>query len=89
MPIRTTRKQVSFRSPFRLPEIDEELPAGVYDVDIDEQAIEGNERTVFIRVATLIYLRGLGSTRTITIDPAGLEAALEKDRECTGGSAGS
>lgn len=85
MPIRTTRKQVSFRSPFRLAEIDGELAAGIYDVDTDEEAIEGNERTVFIRVATLIYLKGLGSTRTVTIDPAGLEAALEKDRSAVPG----
>ena len=79
MAIRTTRSQVRFKAPFRLAEIEEAQPAGTYDIDTDEEVIEGNERTVFLRVATLIHLRKPGFTETVTIDPKGLEAALDLD----------
>lgn len=79
MVIRTTRKQVTFKAPFSLPELDGLQPAGTYDVEIDEEVIEGNERTVYVRVATLLYIRSLGSTRTVTIDAGGLEDALGRD----------
>jgi len=80
MAIRTICTQVTFTAPFRLPEIDGEQPAGTYDVETDEEAIEGNERTVYVRVATLIHLHTLGSSRIVTIDPKGLDAALLEDR---------
>lgn len=79
MPIRTTRTHVTFNGPFGLAEIDGQLPAGTYDIDTDEEVIEGNERTVYVRTATLIHVRGLGTTRTVTIDPSGLAAALRND----------
>jgi hypothetical protein len=80
MCVRTTRSEVTFSSPFRLPEISEVLPAGTYHIETDERAIEGNERTVFVRVATLLRLDAGGTSRTITISPASLAAALENDR---------
>jgi hypothetical protein len=79
MTIRTTRSQVTFEHPFALGEVDGPLPAGTYDIDTDEQVIEGNERTVYIRVATLVHIRGPGTTRTVTVDPSGLAAALASD----------
>lgn len=79
MAIRTTRTQATFAAPFRLPEIDEQLSAGTYDIDTDEELHEGNDRTVYIRVATLIHLRGIGWSRTVTINPDGLEYALLND----------
>jgi hypothetical protein len=79
MPLRTTRSQVTFSAPFSLAEIDEIQPPGTYDVDTEEEIVEGNERTVYIRVATLIHLRTEFTTRTVTVNPKGLEAALAKD----------
>ena len=79
MPVRTTRTQATFKEPFQLPELDGPQPAGSYDVDTDEEVIEGNERTVYLRVATILHVRSPGSTRFVTIDPAGLKAALERD----------
>jgi hypothetical protein len=79
MVIRTTRTQVTFNAPFTLPELDSVQPAGTYDVETDEEVIEGNERTVYLRVATLLHIRSSGATSTITINPAGLQAALEGD----------
>lgn len=79
MPIRTIRSQVTFTGPFNLAEVGNELPAGTYNVDTDEEVIEGNERTVYVRVATLLHVHSLGSTRAVTVDPEALEAALERD----------
>lgn len=76
MAIRTTRTQVTFAAPFRLKEIAEQLPPGTYDIDTDEEAHEGNERTVYVRVATVIHVRGPYGSRMVTIDPLGLDAAL-------------
>jgi hypothetical protein len=79
MAIRTTQSQAIFTAPFDLPEIDGLLPAGIYDVETEEEIIEGNERTVYVRVATLFYVRSLGMTRIVTIDPRGLAFALGQD----------
>lgn len=79
MPTRTTSSHVTFRRPFRLAEIDRELPPGTYEIVTEEDVIEGNERTVYIRAATIIWVRSLGSSRMVTIDPFGLEAALRQD----------
>lgn len=79
MAIRTTRSQVTFRNPITLPEVDGPLAAGTYDIDTDEEVIEGNERTIYVRTATLIHVRTPGKTRTLTVDPHSLEAALQMD----------
>ena len=80
MAIRTTSKRVTFKSSFRLEEVEQELPAGTYDVDTEEEIYEGNERTVFVRVATLVRIPRFGGTRTVKIDPEGLDAALVRDQ---------
>jgi hypothetical protein len=77
MAIRTTPSQVTFGAPFRLPELDGLQPAGTYLVETDEEAIEGNERTVYVRVATLIHIRTPHSSRSVTIDPKGLQTLID------------
>jgi hypothetical protein len=79
--IRTTRTKVTFRSAFKLPGFDCPEPAGTYDLEVDEEILEGNERTVYLRIATLIFLRSGGMIRTMTVNPADLDAALARDRE--------
>ena len=79
MALRTTRSSVSFKAPFHLTSLDETLPAGVYDIDTEEEIIEGNERTVYLRTATLFYVRTHNMVRTVTVDPDELRAALEAD----------
>lgn len=79
--LRTTRASVTFKSPFRLSVFDEPLPAGQYDIDTEEEAVEGNERTVYVRVATLLQLRTSGKVQTVTIDPQELATALAADRD--------
>jgi hypothetical protein len=81
MAIRTTPSSVTFTSPFRLKGFSKTEPPGTYRVETDEEIIEGNERTVYRRVATLLFLVGGGTTRTVTVDPVELDAAVKKDRE--------
>ena len=80
MTIRTTKSTVTFRSPFRVKGMSEQQPAGTYEIETDEEAIEGNDRTVYRRVATLLILKDSGHIRTITIDPASLQVALATDQ---------
>jgi len=80
MSIRTTCSTVTFRNPFSLRNVSGIQSAGTYDVETDEEIIEGNDRTVFRRVATLLYIRSTGITRACTIDPKDLAAALAQDR---------
>lgn len=77
---RTTRSSITFKAPFRLTAFDSVLPAGTYDIDTEEEIVEGNERTVYIRVATLLYLRTHGMVQTVTIDPNELQSAHATDR---------
>lgn len=74
--LRTTRSSMTFAAPFRLSAFDAALPPGTYDIDIEERIIEGNERTVYLRVATLIHVRTAGKVETIAVNPKELDAAL-------------
>jgi hypothetical protein len=76
---RTTRTAVSFRAPFRVPPLDQDLPAGTYAIDTEEEMIEGNERNVYIRVATLLRVPTPNAIEIWTVDPATLQAALFRD----------
>ena len=79
MPTRNTATRITFKRPFRLAEIDGLLPPGSYDIETEEDVIEGNYRTVYVRKAAFIWVRSLGSSRMVPIDPSGLEAALLQD----------
>jgi hypothetical protein len=85
MQTRTRRSTASFRHPFLLAGLDDALPAGEYDVDEDEQVVEGLSWIAWHRVATFIHLparrQGARSRQMVGIDHADLEAALELDRQ--------
>ena len=57
---RTTRTGVCFPSTFGLPDVDGPQPAGSYRVDHDEESIESFSRLAWRRVASFIYLSGIG-----------------------------
>jgi hypothetical protein len=82
--MRTTRSEVTFTASFNLPELEAPQPAGTYKVETDEEIVEGNERTVYIRWATLLYLTNGGSTSIISVDPTSLAAALARDANVAG-----
>ena len=75
MALRITKSHVTFDEPFKIKGRDEILSAGSYDIETDEEIIEGNASTVYRRVATRLYVRSTGMTRAITVDPKELETA--------------
>ena len=78
---RTREKMVSFAKPFVLAGVDHALPAGEYRVKTDEELIEGISFPVYRRVATMIVVPAQtpGAIEMIAIDPAVLQAALDRD----------
>src|SRR3546814_19002701 len=81
MTVRATRNSVTFAAPFRLPGFDAPLPAGSYAVDTEEEAIEGNVRTVFHRIATNLVVETTGRVEHRAVDPQDLKTALRQHRE--------
>lgn len=80
MTVRTTKKTVTFVASFVLGDFDEVLPAGTYDVETDEELLEGLSFHAYRRVLTLIHLSGpRGLSRVLTVDPNELDAALKRD----------
>lgn len=88
---RTTQTVVRFSSRFELQNVNGPQPAGIYRVDYDEESIESVSRLAWRRVGTFIHLPGIGQHRTthevVQINPADLDAALEKDRKSHDGLA--
>jgi hypothetical protein len=82
---RTTRTVVCFSSTFGPPDVEGPQPAGSYRVDHDEESIESLTRLAWRRVASFIYLPGIGQHGTThqiaSINAADLDAALEKDQK--------
>ena len=79
MNIRTTRSRVTFASPFVIHGIDGEQRPGSYDVETEEEVIEGKLHTVYIRVAMILYVARGGTTSGYVVDPIELAGALRND----------
>ena len=79
--MRTTRKIVTFQSSFILNKDVGELPAGSYEIQIDEEEIPTQNRQAFRRSAIYVYVENGGSTRTVLVRPSDLDTALERDLE--------
>jgi hypothetical protein len=77
--MRTRESTVTFRRPFSLNKDVGELPPGNYDIEIDEEEIQATDRTAYRRVAVYLTVKNSASTRTIVVNPADLESALERD----------
>lgn len=83
MTSRTTQTLVSFASAFSLPFSETPQPPGDYRVDHDEESIDGASWLAWRRVGSFIHLPGIGLAGThqmVPINPADLEAALQKDQ---------
>lgn len=85
MTTRTAQTVARFSSPFMLPGFDAPQPAGDYRVEQDEELIEVLSRPAWRRVGAFVHLPAIGldgpTCRMVPVDPADLEAALEKDRQ--------
>ena len=81
---RTTRSAVIFAHPFRIAGYEDELPAGEYQVDVDEELLEGLSFEAYRRTGTYLLVGsragGRGSAEMRPVDPRDLEAALVRDR---------
>jgi hypothetical protein len=84
MTTRTLTKTVTFRRPFSIGGFDELLPAGDYCVETDEELLVGLSFSSYRRVLTVIHLPAASGnpnlTRSLTIDPNELDAALIRDQ---------
>ena len=60
MTMRTTKSTVTFVRPFRLGAFGEQLPAGRYPIETDEELLEGMSFPAYQRTATMMQLM-LGS----------------------------
>jgi hypothetical protein len=77
--MRTRPSTVTFQRPFTLNRDVGELPAGTYNIEIDEEEIRATDWTAYRRVAIYFYVESSASTRMLSVIPADLEAALKRD----------
>jgi hypothetical protein len=78
---RTTKSSLHFKSAFRIGADAEVFPAGHYDVLTTEAIHEGNERTVYRRVSTVLTIVAGARTRYCDVEPSDLEAAIQADQD--------
>ena len=85
---RTTSSTVTFVHRFRIAGYDDELPAGAYEVSVEEELLEGLSFEAYRRTGTYLFVHGQaggrGSTEMRLIDPRDLDAALVRDRTPSG-----
>ncbi len=83
LPMRTKRTAVTFRHPFELNGFDYALPAGTYELSIEEEETDTVLTQGWRRVSTLLCTpsieRSGGSQQWTSIRSADLEAALVGD----------
>ena len=81
METRKTKKFVSIPVPFQLTAMEEEWPAGIYEVTTEEEAIGDFMFEAFRRVATTVYLPpragDFGMGQFIPVNPAELAEVLK------------
>jgi hypothetical protein len=83
MTVRTAKSIVTFTRPFRLGAFGEQLPAGHYPTETDEELLEGMSFPANQRTATMMQLRLDPQRPSVTeiamVDPQQLEEALTMD----------
>ena len=84
MSSRTTHTTVTFEHPFSLKGLDGPQAPGTFDVQTDDELMEGVSFPAYRRTATAISIPvphgGAGSFQTIATDPQELDSALMADR---------
>jgi hypothetical protein len=80
MTTRTSTKTVTFARPFLLDEVGADLPAGDYQVETEEETLDGVSFLAYRRVATHIMVRTGSGVQVWAIHPDGLDFALARDR---------
>ena len=84
---RSTRSTVTFSNPFTLPGYPGDLPAGDYEVLVEEELLQGLSFEAYRRTATYLTVRGRGGhagrTELRAISDSDLKEALSRDRGAT------
>ncbi|MGG5817798.1 hypothetical protein [Falsiroseomonas sp. HW251] len=81
---RSQRTTLVFRHPFVLKGLDRPQPAGTYDIETEEELLEGLSFPAYRRVSTTMTRRMAASGAVLqaqVIDPAELEKAIAADRD--------
>lgn len=81
MNMRSSRSTVTFSNAFSLPGYRDELPAGDYELVVEEELLQGLSFEAYRRTATYLVVRSKGGRTgmrmTTELD---LQAALSRDR---------
>ncbi|WP_372892974.1 hypothetical protein [Rhodosalinus sp.] len=84
MTMRSTRSTVTFSAAFVLPGYPDELPAGDYDLVVEEELLQGLSFEAWRRTATHLTVHGrgrhAGRTEMRAITERDLAEALRRDR---------
>lgn len=87
MNMRSTRSTVTFSNPFTLPGYPGDLPAGDYEVLVEEELLQGLSFEAYRRTATYLTVRGRGGhsgrTELRAISDSDLKEALSRDQGAT------
>ncbi len=87
MNMRSTRSTVTFSNPFTLSGYPGDLPAGDYEVLVEEELLQGLSFEAYRRTATYLTVRGKGShagrTELRAISDSDLKEALSRDQAAT------
>lgn len=93
MNTRSTRSVVTFSNSFALPGYPDELPAGDYEVVVEEEVLHGLSFEAYRRTGTFLTVRGkkgfAGRTRMRPTTETDLESALSRDRALSPNDKGS
>lgn len=83
MNMRSTSSMVTFLKPFTLGKDPDELPAGDYEVVVEEELLQGLSFEAYRRTATYLMVRGrenhAGRAQLRTISEKDLNEALRRD----------
>ncbi|GGB62347.1 hypothetical protein GCM10011316_37850 [Roseibium aquae] len=80
MSARSTRSTVKFFHPFSLNGQSEVLPAGDYEIIVEEELLESMSFLAYRKTATYLIVTGHGRTEMREISGDDLEAVLSRDR---------
>ncbi|MEM7530379.1 MAG: hypothetical protein AAF416_22520 [Pseudomonadota bacterium] len=82
---RSSSSIVTFPRPFTLSGYTDELPAGDYEVQIEEELLLGLSFVAYRRTGTYLVVRGTGRRASRSefreVDQAQLDAALDRHRQ--------
>jgi hypothetical protein len=73
---RTTQRTVNLASAFHVQQTGNLIPPGEYELQTTEAIHEGNDRSAYTRVSTVLIVPTAGGRRYCEVDPADLEESL-------------